>query len=243
MEVTPGVHLVDGTWGGNVYLLLDDDGFALVDAALPGNAGKVLRYIRSLGRDPADLRYVVITHAHPDHTGTIPSLLRHASAKVAIHREDTRGDGSEHPWLFYPGQLITTPWNLPFLRKIHAHRLIGEGDTLPILGEMRVLHTPGPTPGSISLYLEERGVLFTGDVLLSNGKSFSRALPLPGTDFKLYRRSVERLSQLDFDVACVGHGKPIVGGAQAEVHRMLGRYFRSGAWFALARKLTRGSWV
>ena len=84
MEVTPGVHLVDGTWGGNVYLLLDDDGLALVDAALPGNAGKVLRYIRSLGRDPADLRYVVITHAHPDHTGTIPSLLRHASAKVAI---------------------------------------------------------------------------------------------------------------------------------------------------------------
>lgn len=85
--------MVDGTWGGNVYLLLDDDGLALVDAALPGNAGKVLRYIRSLGRDPADLRYVVITHAHPDHTGTIPSLLRHASAKVAIHREDTRGDG------------------------------------------------------------------------------------------------------------------------------------------------------
>ena len=129
------------------------------------------------------------------------------------------------------------------MRKIHAHRLIGEGDTLPILGEMRVLHTPGHTPGSISLYLEERGVLFTGDVLLSNGKSFSRALPLPGTDFKLYRRSVERLSRLDFDVACVGHGKPIVGGAQAEVHRMLGRCFRSGAWFALARKLTRGSWV
>ena len=57
MEVVPGVHKVDGTWGGNAYLIVEEEGLTLVDAALPGSAGKILGLIRRLGRDPAELRY------------------------------------------------------------------------------------------------------------------------------------------------------------------------------------------
>ena len=68
MEVVPGIHKVDATWGGNVYLLVEEEGLTLVDAALPGNAGKILHYIEGLGREPSELRYVLLTHAHPDHS-------------------------------------------------------------------------------------------------------------------------------------------------------------------------------
>ena len=50
MEIVPGIHKVDGTWGGNVYLLAGSDSLTLVDAALPFNAGKIRRYIESIGR-------------------------------------------------------------------------------------------------------------------------------------------------------------------------------------------------
>ena len=148
MEVVPGIHRLDGTWGGNVSLLEHESGLALVDAALPGNAGKILRYIRQLNRDPGELRYIVLTHAHPDHTGTIPALLGYASARVAVRPEDTRRERDGRPRLFYPGQLVSLPWDAPFVRKIFAHELVEESSILPTMGGLKVLHTPGHTAGS-----------------------------------------------------------------------------------------------
>lgn len=106
------------------------------------------------------------------------------------------------------------------------------------MGGLKVLHTPGHTPGSISLYLEERGVVFTGDMLISDGRRFTRPIPFPGTNLKLYRRSVERLSELSFDVACVGHGRPIVGDAQSKVHTMLEHYLWASFWLKPLRNLS-----
>ena len=177
MEVVPAIHKVDETWGGNVYLLVDDDGLALVDAALPFNSGKILRYIRRLGRDPSELRYVILTHAHPDHTGSIPELTRYAGVKVMAHPGDVRRDSARRPWLFYPGQPVASSWNLPLLPKIFVHRLVEEGYSVPLLGGLKVIHTPGHTPGSITLYLPERKVIFTGDMLLSDGQRFTRPFP------------------------------------------------------------------
>ena len=239
MEVVPGIHKVDGTWGGNVYLLVDEDGLDLVDAALPFNTGKILRYIDHLGRDPSELRYLILTHAHPDHTGTIPALLNRASLKVLVHPQDTRLRADGRRWLYFPGrQLVVAYWNLSFFRRIYAQELVEEGHRLPIMGGLRVLHTPGHTPGSIVLHLEERGVLFTGDILLSDGKRFTRPIPFPGTDFKAYRHSIERLAQLQFDIACVGHGRPLIGDATSKVHEMLENYFWASPWWSLMRRLS-----
>ena len=127
MEVVPGIHKVNGTWGGNVYLLVEESGLALIDAALPWNAGKILRYIRSLDRDPAELRYIILTHAHPDHTGTIPELRLRADLRVLVHPHDVRTQKDGRLRLHYPGHLITVPWNVPLLRRIYAEELLEEG--------------------------------------------------------------------------------------------------------------------
>ena len=239
MELVPGVHMVEGSRGGNVYLLVSDDGMALVDAALPGYDAPIASYISSLGKSTSELRYILLTHSHPDHSGAVPFLTRQSAARVLVHERDVRWERDGRPRLFYPGQLLTFFWRFPALERIYAHDVVREGDTVPVMGGVRVVHTPGHTPGSVAFHLEDRGVLFTGDTLLSNGKRFSRPLPFPGTNFKEYRRSVERLAGLDFDVACPGHGRPILGGAGPRVQEMLDDYFWSAGWWKLVRKLTR----
>ena len=81
-------------------------------------------------------------------------------------------------------------------------------------------------------------MLFTGDMLISDGKRFSRPLLSPGTDLKSYRRSVERLAQLQFEVACVGHGRPLAGGAATKVAEMPENYFWAPPWWRIVRRLS-----
>ncbi len=223
MEVVPGIHRVDGTWGGNVYLLDGVDSLTQVDAALPFNGGRIRRYIRSVGRAVSDVRQLVLTHAHPDHTGSIHSLFGDSGVPTLVHEADTRSRGSERR-LYYRGQLLFLPGNLPLCSPIPADGLLEDGAVLPHLSGVRVLHTPGHTPGSVCLLDEERGVLIAGDMLISDGKSFHRPVQFPGTDFRDYRRSIERIVSLDFDTVCPGHGKPVVGGAKAGLERMLTGY-------------------
>ncbi len=223
MEVVPGIHKVDGTWGGNVYLLVDSDSLTLVDAALPFNAGKIRRYIESIGRTVSDVQQVVLTHSHPDHTGSIRALFGDSAVEVLVHDDDTLSGGSGRA-LHYPGQLISLPGNLPLLSRIQAQGRLDDGAELSVLDGVKVLHTPGHTPGSVCFLDEKRGVLIAGDMLIADGKSFHRPVQFPGTDFGAYRGSIDRIAALDFDTVCVGHGNPVVGGAKAALERMLEGY-------------------
>ena len=96
------------------------------------------------------------------------------------------------------------------------------------------MHTPGHTPGSVCLYLEEQKVLFTGDTLLTDGYCFRRPVPFPGTSFGNYRASVARLP---FEAACVEHGTPLCQGGAADLQEMLNNYFwLAPRWIWLKRQ-------
>ena len=229
--------MVEGVWGANVYLLVEDDGLTLVDAALPGCAGRILRYVEQLGRRPSEIRYILLTHAHPDHTGSISALLKRCDARVLAHAGDVRVGRDGRRRLHYPGQVLSLPGPFPFVGRKYAHELVEDGSQLPLLGGLRVLHTPGHTPGSISLYLEKLGVLLSGDIFISDGRRFTRPVPFPGTDWRAYRVSAERLAELDFQVACVGHGMPIASGAAARAREMLDDFAGAASWRKVVRKL------
>ena len=226
MEILPGIHLVAGLRWSNAYLLVEDERLTLVDAGLPGYGKKILGYIVSIGRKPSELTRVIVTHSHPDHTGSLKWLSQVTGATVMAHKADTRPDSkTESQWLYYPGQPPSFAWNVPFLHRIPAHEFIEDGQLLPVLGGLRVMHTPGHTPGSVCLYLKDQRVLFTGDTLLADGYCFRRPVPFPGTSFRDYRASVDRLALLPFEAACVGHGKPLCQGGAAALQEMLNNYF------------------
>ena len=238
MEVAPGVHTIDGVVGPPVYLI-EDEVLALVDTSLPFNAPKVLRYIRRLGRQPREVAYVLITHGHPDHTGSAPALRRCTGAHLLANPFDTRLDGREQPLVAYMGFMGRWPVSIPFLERVPADGFLEDGQVLPLLGGLQVLHTPGHTPGSVCFYSEDRGVLFAGDLVVADRKGVGRSMPFPGSDWEEYQRSLERVADLKFQVVCPGHGKPITSDGSDIVRAIAKKQARAPLYWRVGQRLKR----
>jgi glyoxylase-like metal-dependent hydrolase (beta-lactamase superfamily II) len=100
---------------------------------------------------------------------------------------------------------------------------VNDGDELPVAGGMKILHTPGHTPGSICIFLRQKGVVMTGDLL---AQRFGLKLPsMPFTvDISQEIAFINKLTGQEFEVACFGHGSPIryrAGERVAEFARRL----------------------
>jgi glyoxylase-like metal-dependent hydrolase (beta-lactamase superfamily II) len=91
---------------------------------------------------------------------------------------------------------------------------VNEGDVLPVLGGLHVIHTPGHTPGSICLYAPRDGLLFVGDVLQARFGRVGFASRLYSDDYALARASVQRLADLHVETIVFSHFPPWRRGAQ-----------------------------
>jgi len=156
MQIAPHVHIIEHVRGGNVYLLVDSM-LALIDTGMPGNLRAVFSYIRWIGREPSELAHIFVTHGHVDHAGSAGELRRATGAAVVAHRLEVDDTCRGH--VLVPGRRR----NSPILRVVsrlmrfepaEADILVSGGETFPYVGGLRVVHTPGHTPGSVSLLLE-----------------------------------------------------------------------------------------
>ena len=145
---------------------------------------------------------IVLTHCHFDHTAHIKEIAHMCNAKVAIHRNDAPGLLDEMRCLsMHFG--ARPPGIVPDI-------MLAEGDTI---GTLRVLHTPGHTPGSICLYAEKDRVLISGDTVFTDG-GFGRYDFFGGSRADL-TRSLDRLTGFDVEELYPGHGMPVdCGGSQ-----------------------------
>jgi glyoxylase-like metal-dependent hydrolase (beta-lactamase superfamily II) len=153
------------------------------------------------------------------------------------HPADTSLDGHGRHLISYLNVFGAVPLPIPFLRRIVADGFLEEGQVLPILGGLRVIHTPGHTPGSVCFYLESRKVIFLGDMVVSSGQYVGGSMPFPKTDMRLYEKSLRRLAELDFDIACLAHGQVFKGNADQRIRRMLDWYLKAPMWLRLLRAL------
>lgn len=193
-------------------LLLEDE-LSLIDCGTPGSADRIRAAIERAGRDPKALRRVVITHGHPDHAGSAAELAA-VGATILIHPADggrlraTWRDALRNPSRGQVFAAMTPP--------LEAFEPIEDGDVLPVLGGLRVVHTPGHTPGSVCLYGARDRVLFVGDSLQRRFGRVSYASGLYSDDLPMARRSVKRLAQLDVETIVFSHFAALTEGA-AEV--------------------------
>jgi len=190
----------------NCYLVADE---ASRNAAIIDPGGEAERILRECERRDLRPLYVVVTHAHADHIGAVPELKRRLPAvPLCIGRGDARllADGVRNLSVMVG---LCDPMPEP-------HVLLAEGDRLE-LGQsaLRVLETPGHTPGGICLHAQEEAppVVFCGDLVFRGGVGRT---DLPGGDPQALRRSIEQkiLALPDETRLLPGHGEPTTVGQE-----------------------------
>lgn len=210
---------------------------AVVDAGPLWSAGRVVDYIRSIGRKPEDLGLILMTHSHPDHSGGATPLIERTGAQLLAHSGDTMTSSDHEVRLSFSDIVDGLTGRLPFLSGIPVGETVNEGQLLAAKLGIRVIHTPGHTPGSVCYLLEDRAVLFTGDTIFSNGERLSRSVPFPRYNGHDYRRSLSRLATMEFDTLCGGHGSPLVGDASAKLRSLLAAHPDPPTWGSFIRSI------
>lgn len=210
------------------YLWRDDDAVTLIDCGEAGSGPAIEDGLRRLGLARGDVARLVLTHFHDDHVGSAAEVGSWGAVEVVAHALDApviRGHAPGPP-----------PNFTDFERELHAQvaaglapaapvrvdREVRDGDVLDFGGGAHVIATPGHTDGSIALHLPDHGVLLTGDIAAEyQGEVILGVFNL---DRPTAAASFARLSGLDVDVACFGHGEPLLGGAGARLRRVAGAF-------------------
>ncbi len=201
------------------HLVLEAE-LSLIDCGYAGQAGRIRRAISGNGRDPSELRRVIVTHGHPDHAGSAREFAAQG-ATVLIHPAD--------------GARLALTWRDLARRPTRGHLFaamtpepptfepIEDGDLIPVLGGLRVIHTPGHTPGSVCLYGARDRVLFVGDVLQHRFGRVSFASRVYSDDHALARRSMKRLAALDVRTIVFSHFAPLTTSVAEVLEPLAGR--------------------
>jgi len=208
MEIVEGVHKVDGV-NCNVYVVTSEEELIVVDTGMPRSARKILNYIRGMERQPRRVSKILLTHCHIDHAGSAHELRKLTGAKVAVHQDDADFVAGKKA-LPRPKGIIGSLFRAGSLffrfTPVQPDIRLRENDRV---GEFTVIHTPGHTLGSISLYDRERRLLFVGDTLIFSEGEISGPSERFTLDMGQTTQSIRKISELDFDVMLSGHGEPL----------------------------------
>jgi glyoxylase-like metal-dependent hydrolase (beta-lactamase superfamily II) len=224
-------RLADGLWAldlglfppiaSNAYLA-DDGEATLVDTGLPVNPSTLLREVRAVGYEPADLDRVLLTHYDLDHTGGMSALRRAGfDGRVHVGREDVAlMDGGWSPSLFHPKGVFHRAVR-PFF-DIPGIEPVADRDRI---GGFEAFHTPGHNPGHTVYVNETLDAAFLGDLVWEEDGEFTPPFWLDSYDMRALRASIRSFAERGpaFDRACMGHGTPFVEGGHAALRRLAAR--------------------
>ena len=218
MEILPNVHLVPNIVA-NPYLLIDPDGLTLVDAGLPGSQRKILHYMSGLGYAPQDLKRILITHADFDHVGGLAALKRASGARLYASPVEARAMAEGHasrplkPRRRITKLLFDLMASLFKPATVQVDEFLSDGQTFPVLGGLRVVETPGHTPGHVSFFAPSAGILFCGDSMVSEESGLRGSRGANNWDQAKSDESVRKQAALGATIVCSGHGPVVVDAA------------------------------
>jgi glyoxylase-like metal-dependent hydrolase (beta-lactamase superfamily II) len=227
-EVAEGVYRLGTRWI-NFYLVAEGGEFTLIDAGYPGYWRYLVDGVEALSTSLEAIRAVIVTHHHADHAGTAERLRSTGGARVLVGEGDAWIVAGRYPSHASPGFYRQCSRHVSGIRFL-AHSAVAGGaryrpvasvetvaaePTLELPGRPRLIRTPGHTAGHLSVALEDRGVLLTGDALANfdyvSGKQRLGLHPL-NDDREAVLGSLSRLDGVGADIVLFAHGEPWTDG-------------------------------
>jgi glyoxylase-like metal-dependent hydrolase (beta-lactamase superfamily II) len=208
----------------------------LIDTGAGAGVEAILNNIRGFGLDPNKLKYTINTHCHFDHSGGNKMIKELTETKIAVHSSEA--DVLET----LESELILVEMAKKRGLKLEPVKVdlrLNDEDTLRVgKYELKIIHTPGHTPGciSIAMRIKENTILFSGDIVSAQGRlNFING---PGFNLNEWKNSLERLRDLNVDLLFPGHGTFLLSGASNHIKLYLDKM--SSPWRNIVTPLDFG---
>ncbi|MHC5037901.1 MAG: MBL fold metallo-hydrolase [Planctomycetota bacterium] len=213
--MTEKIHPIDMSLGR--CFVIEGEKPVLIDTGTPGSDRFIEEALQRLGVQPTDIDLIVITHGHWDHIGSVARIRERTGAKIAMHEEDKhcleeglkRVARGQTLWAKF---LMVLTKSIMLFKTVEATKVDitvgGEGLDLSDYGIAgRILHTPGHTPGSLTVLLDS-GDAFVGDMSIQGfPMSLRPGIPSFAADREQVRESWKRLFDEGAVIAHPSHGK------------------------------------
>ena len=215
----------------NVYLVDTGEGLLMIDAGAGVDNDAIEREMIRDGYRLADVRWIVITHAHADHAVGAPAFAAKCGAEIVTspHEADVLScqellERTMEEYIaagFYPAA-----YRFPVMSSVQT---LQDGERLE-LGDvsLQALVTPGHTGGCLCLYgkIDDRWVLFSGDVVFFDG--YINLISIFDVDLLGYKQSMARLAALEVDMLLPGHRQPLLRRGGAAIQKAAAAFKRFG---------------
>ena len=212
----------------NSYIVIEEDNsVTIIDAGLKHAYKKIISALDFLGSNHSDVRRILFTHSHSDHTDGAPKLIENlGTPRVYAHEEEKKymetGENPPRDLSHFAGLFFRF---MPFGNhaQVKVDEVMHDRQILPIGGGLEVIHTPGHTPGHSSFLFKESGVLITGDSLVNYGFARYWSLSAFCTSFEQSKKTALKFLDLDFDTAAFTHGPHIQSGGKKALINFLSK--------------------
>lgn len=242
MKVAAGVEMITleaEAFGGKIAIhptvLWDEQMAVLVDTGMPGSWELIRAAMIEAGVSPEKLKAIIITHQDIDHIGSLPEIVQAYSGQIEVYAHEL-----DQPYIEGKLPLIkTNPERMAAMLaalpeeerkmmqaifenppKAKVDKILADGDVLPIFGGIRVIHTPGHTPGHISLYVQNSKTLIAGDAMVYMGGMLRGPVPQTTLDMDTALQSLKKLQNTEIQSVICYHGGVCQDNAEEQLQTL-----------------------